>query len=364
MPAGSQFRSESRALLTIALPLTAAYVGEYAMFVTSKMVVGQLGYIELAAVGIAGNLSFELLVILSGLLSIVGVLCAQSEGAGEKQHVGQAVRQGFFISIFVGIPSTVLIWNLDSVLRLTGQDPQVSALAGPYLRALSLSAIPFLLFSVLRNFVAALSRPNIVMLITFVAVAINYLLTLLLVHGGMGIAPMGVAGAGLATTIVTWGMLIALFTYIYLTSSLRGYGVFAERWRIDLAICREIMVLGLPVAGLVFVEAGMFSAASILSGIINAETLAAYEVVMAWAGIPFVIAMGFAEGAMVRVAYGAGRGQPADARYSGVLAMAMGVVILTLLTLVPVLQSDFIINLFIAPEDPGYVVVSLWRQRY
>ena len=354
----TKLKTESRALLTIALPLTVAYLGEYAMFVTSKMVVGQLGYIELAAVGIAGNLSFELLVILAGLLSIVGVLCAQAEGRGEKSRAGLAVRQGFFISVFVGIPSTILLWNLDHILQLTGQDPEVVALAGPYLRHLSFSAIPFLLFSVLRNFVAALSRPNIVMLITFVAVGINYLLTLWFVHGGFGLPPMGVAGAGLSTTIVTWLMLVALFVHIYVTENLRGYGIFAEPWRFDPVISREIMILGLPVAGLVFVEAGMFSAASILSGIINAETLAAYEVVMAWVGIPFVIAMGFAEGAMVRVAQGAGRGMPAEARYSGMLAMSMGVALLTLLTIVPVMFSDEIIRLFISPEDPGYLTVS------
>ena len=358
MLVSTRFRSESRALLTIALPLAVSYFGEYAMFVTSKMVVGQLGYVELAAVGIAGNLSFELLVILAGLLSIVGVLCAQAEGSGEKRRAGLAVRQGFYISLFVGIPSTILLWNFDQILRLTGQDSEVIALAGPYLHYLSFTAIPFLLFSVLRNFVAALSRPNMVMVITFVAVGINYLLTLWFVHGGYGVPSMGVAGAGLATTIVTWLMLAALIIHIYITKSLRGYGVFAERWKFDPIICREIMMLGLPVAGLVFVEAGMFSAASILSGVINAETLAAYEVVMAWAGIPFVIAMGFAEGAMVRVAHGVGRGNPVDARYSGLLVMAMGVVILTALTVIPVMFSDTIIQLFISPTDPGYATVS------
>ncbi len=78
--------------MRIALPLSAAYLAEFAMFVTTKMVVGKLGYYELAAVGIAGNLSFEVLVILMGLLSIVGVLCAQAEGAGEKKQAGLAVR--------------------------------------------------------------------------------------------------------------------------------------------------------------------------------------------------------------------------------------------------------------------------------
>lgn len=86
MITNSETRSEAVTLMRIALPLSAAYLAEFSMFVTTKMVVGKLGFYELAAVGIAGNLSFEVLVILMGLLSIVGVLCAQAEGAGEKNR--------------------------------------------------------------------------------------------------------------------------------------------------------------------------------------------------------------------------------------------------------------------------------------
>ena len=39
------------------------------MFLTTKMVVGKLGYHSLAAVGIAGDLSFEFLIVLLALLS-------------------------------------------------------------------------------------------------------------------------------------------------------------------------------------------------------------------------------------------------------------------------------------------------------
>jgi len=50
---------EIRLFLKIAIPLAAAYLAEFAMFITTKMVVGKLGYQQLAAVGIAGDLSFE-----------------------------------------------------------------------------------------------------------------------------------------------------------------------------------------------------------------------------------------------------------------------------------------------------------------
>lgn len=345
--------------MRIALPLSAAYLAEFAMFVTTKMVVGKLGYYELAAVGIAGNLSFEVLVILMGLLSIVGVLCAQAEGAGEKKQAGLAVRQGIFVSLLLGIPSMILVWHLNIILEWTDQDPRVLQLVVPYLHGLSACVLPMLFFAVFRNFVSALARPQAVMVITTVAVLVNYFLTLWLVHGGWGIPSLGLFGAGLATSIVSWLMFLALLWHVYQTTALRGYGIFAERWKLDTVICKEIMVLGLPVAGLVFLEAGMFSAASILSGIISAETLAAYEIVMSWAGIPFVIAMGIAEATMVRVAHGAGRNRLDTARQSGILGMLIGVLILVVMMIIPLGFAAYIIDIFISPSDPGFTVVSL-----
>ncbi len=154
-----KLKSEIWYFLIIAFPLAAAYLAEYAMFVTTKIVVGKLGYHELAAVGIAGDLSFQILVILMGFLSVIGVLAAQADGAGDKPRLGQTVKQGFIVSTFLGVPSMILIWNLDLLLTATGQDPLVIELATPYLHGLSSMALPILWFSVFRNFISALSKP-------------------------------------------------------------------------------------------------------------------------------------------------------------------------------------------------------------
>jgi MATE family multidrug resistance protein len=351
-------KAEVRLFLKIAMPLAAAYLAEYAMFITTKMVVGKLGYVQLAAVGIAGDLSFEVLVVLMGLLSITGVLAAQAEGAGNKPEVGQSVRQGMLVASMIGIPAMLLIWNLDLALQVTHQDPEVIELAIPYLQGLSGFVLPVLWFSVFRNFVAALAQPLAVMVITIAAVFLNYLLTVWFVYGGFGLTPMGLFGAGLATTLVSWLMFFSLTVYIFQKSNLRGYGVFKSGWRFDWPICAEIMRLGIPVAALVFLEAGLFVAASILSGVIGAKTLAAYEVVMAWTGIPFVIALGMAEATMVLVAHAVGRRQIRAVRRAGYLGMTLGVGLLTLLVVVPLGLADEIIGIFIAVDDPGFNEVS------
>ena len=351
-------RAETALLLRIALPLIAAYLAEFAMFVTTKVVVGRLGYQELAAVGLAGELSFEILIILMGLLSIVGVLVAQAEGAGRKRDAGHAVRQGLIVATALGLPATALVWNLAPLLALTGQDPRVIELAAPYLHGLAGFVLPVLWFSVLRSFVAALARTGAVMVIAVAAVALNYVLTLGLVRGAFGLPELGAAGAGWATTLVSWAMVAALAFYTYRTPHLRGYGLFIERLRFDLSACAEIARLGLPVAGLVLLEVGLFMTVSILSGVLGVESLAAYEVLMGWIGIPFVIALGLAEATMVRVAYGVGRDSRAAARQAGLLGMTMGIAILGFLVVVPLGLPELIVRMFLEPGDPGFARVA------
>ena len=345
-------------VLKIALPLIAAYLAEFAMFLTTKAVVGRLGYHELAAVGLAADLTFETLVVFMGLLSVVGVLVAQAEGAGRKPEAGNAVRQGCLLALGLGMPSMVLVWHLDSLMVWTGQDARVVELAVPYLHAIAWSILPVLWFAVLRSFVAALARTTVVMVISVFAVGLNYVLTLGLVYGRFGLPELGLAGAGWATTVVSWAMFATLVIHCYRTPILRGYGLFRGRFRFKPAACREIMCLGLPVAGLVAIEAGLFMAVAILSGVLGAENLAAYEVLMGWVGLPFVIALGLAEAAMVQVAYGIGRGSPAAARQSGILSMIAGVSVLAALIVIPIGLPEAIINVFLDPADPGYEEVS------
>ena len=350
--------AETARLSRIAVPLIAAYLAEVAMFLTTKVIVGRLGYHELAAVGLAGELAMELLFMVMGVLSIVGVLVAQAAGGGRKSDAGHSARQGLILATAVAGPATAVIWNLDWVMVVTGQDPLVTELAGPYLIALSGFMLPALWFAVLRGFVSALARTNAIMVITVGAVGLNYVLTLGFVEGAFGLPVLGVAGAGWAMTIVTWAMFAALTAYTYMSASFRGFGLFRGRLRLDPALCADIFRLGLPVAGIVVFESGLFMVVSILSGTFGAEALAAAEILLAWVAIAFVFGLGFAEATMVRVATCVGQGAPAAARQSGLLGMVIGVAILLVLVIPPIAAPELIVHIFLEEDDPGFEAVS------
>ncbi len=360
----AQLKDELRQFFIIAIPLSAAYLAEFAMFLTTKMVVGKLGYHSLAAVGIAGDLTFEILVILMAMLSVVGVLAAQALGAGKHHELGQSIRQGLVVATVIGGPAMIAVWNLDLALIATNQDPRVIELARGYLKGISGAVLPVLWFAIFRNFVAVLSQTVSILVITAGAVVLNYLLTLWFVHGGYGVAPLGLFGAGLATTIVSWLMFLALALHVFRKPMFRGFGIFKNRLQLIWPLCREILTLGTPVAGLAFLEAGLFVATAILSGVIGAKTLAAYEIVMAWVGIPFVIAFGLAEATMIRVAHAIGRNSMRQARRAGFLGMTLVIGIISTMLVVPIFFAQPIILIFISPEDPGYAEVSAMASHF
>ena len=348
---------EVRVLLKIAAPLAAAYLAELAMGLTTKSIVGQLGYRELAAIGLASDTASELIVVLVGFLTVVGVLVAQAEGADRKDDAGMAARQGLIVATGLGIAATALVWHLDTVLGWTGQEPEILALMGPYLKPLAFSILPVLWFFTLRTFVAALAKTSAILVITLGAVALNYVAAMGLVHGAYGLPELGVAGAGWAKAIVSVAMFLAVLAYAYLTPTFRGYGLFRGRLRLDLGVCREILRLGVPVAGLVVLEAGLFAAVAIFSGQLGAVPLATYQVMLAWIGIAFMIAHGLAEAGMVRVSYGIGRGSMAWARQAGLLTFAMGIALLVLLIAVPLNFPEPLVLIFLERSDPGFGAV-------
>lgn len=345
---------EAKALLVIAVPLIFSYLSEVLMVVTAKMVVGRLGYHELAAAGISTDLAYQMCIILMGFFSVVGVLVSSALGASRRDDVLPVLAQGLVLACLFGLAATLLAYRLDLVLGLAGQDRALTDMAQPFFRNFAFAIIPIVWFGVLRSFAAAMMRTGFVLAITVATVALNYLLMQGLVHGSFGLPRLGLAGAGLAWSLSMW----------FKCLSLGGY-VLRLVWRQDLHIgwqalgqsARKVMPiirLGLPVAGIVALESGLFAATALLSGLIGARELAAYQMMMSWVAIPFVISLALAEAAMVRVAYWVGAGDGAAARRAGHLGMAIGVAVPFMLVIIPLGLPDLITRTFLDPADAGY----------
>jgi MATE family multidrug resistance protein len=217
----------------------------------------------------------------------------------------------------------VLLWHGEWILVHLGQDPHLAARAASYLHTFQWSMLPFLIYLGLRNFVAALERPLAALWISSAAVGVNAFLVWVLMFGKFGIPPLGLPGAGIATTVTNILMVIGLAAIVLLDRRFRRYHLFGRFWRADWKRFREIFRIGIPIALTLGFEVTVFNAAVFLMGIIGADALAAHSIAIQIASVAFMVPLGLGNAATVRVGLAFGAGDKAGIGLAGWTAFAL-----------------------------------------
>lgn len=308
-PSGA-WGAEFRAMLSLAWPLVLTNLSQIALATTDVIMMGWLGPKALAAGALGVNLNFAFLIFGIGLVTATAPLMAIE--LGKRRHavreVRRTVRQGFWAAVAFSIPVWAVLWQAEGILRLLGQDEELSRSAAGYLHTFQWALLPALWFIVLRNFVSALQRPLIALWIGIAAILVNASLVWVLMFGKFGLPALGLPGAGIATTLTNLFMVAGLAALISLDRRFRRYHLFASFWQVDGPRFVEICRIGLPIALTLGFEVTIFNASVFLMGIIGANALAANSIATQIGGIAFMVPLGLGNAATVRVglAYGAG----------------------------------------------------------
>lgn len=350
---------ETRTILAISLPLMAAYVAEMGMVITDMIIVGRLGSNELAAVGLAGDWFYVLLLIGMGLVSIVGVLAAQSLGAGNRDGVIDAGEQGMIAATIAAIPVMLSIWYLGPILASARQDADVIRLITDYAKPLTGSVLPALWFVVLRNYTTALAKSSAIMSITVAALAINLALNYTLVYGKFGFPALGVVGAGIGTTIVNWLMFLSLAMHVLKSKHFRDYRISIIPRHIKGETLKEIFVLGLPVTATQLLNGATFTVAAVLVGMISAEILAAQQIVYTVIYLALSASAALGDAVKVRVAYGIGMRSVDAARQSAHISFILAAIAITFASAILWIFPELIVGIFLDTADAANTGVLL-----
>ena len=92
-----------RRILVLAGPVVITQMTHTAMGLIDAMMVGRLGVVALAGVGLGAIISWWLLGFFVGLLQGVNTFVAQFFGAGKKDRVGVAFWQGLYLAAGAGV---------------------------------------------------------------------------------------------------------------------------------------------------------------------------------------------------------------------------------------------------------------------
>ena len=196
------------AVLRLAIPIAFQNLLTSSFTLVDTIMIGQLGEVPLAAVGMAGQWSWLLNIVLFGFMSGASVFIAQYWGTKDMPGIQRTyglllvcAAAGGLLFMLVGLCAPG--W----VLGLFTQEVPVAAEGVAYLQLAALSFPAIALNQTFTTLLRSTEQVKLPMYVTAISVAANAVLNATFIFG-LG---MGVRGAALATAISAWISPLVLF---------------------------------------------------------------------------------------------------------------------------------------------------------
>jgi putative MATE family efflux protein len=209
-------RTFLREVLTIALPISFQQLINASLNMIDVVMVGQLGETAIAALGLANQVFFVLIIILFGLTSGMAIFTAQFWGKKEIEPIRKVL--GISIIFSSGIAFLVTLGAIlipETLLGFYTTDLEVIRLGSSYLRIVGYTYIPIALATSYIAVLRSIQLVRITVIASTVALVFKTILGYLLIFGIGGFPALGVRGAAIGTAC-GWALeLILLLILVY-----------------------------------------------------------------------------------------------------------------------------------------------------
>jgi MATE family multidrug resistance protein len=340
-----------RSIVNISAPVMLSQLSYTAMGIIDTVMVGRVGLVGLASVGLGSILFWWMLSLFWGMLSGVNTLVAQAEGAGDRPAAGVALWQGLYLGLALSLLVFVL-WPLaPRIMAITGATPDVQSGATAYMRVRLLGAVGLMLLMACDNFYRGIGRTDIPMWFGFLKLLINCGGNYVFIFGALGVPALGAVGAAVGTAIantVIGGLMLA---YLLVRPELRDVYGLIPRVRFHRRVFRALVGLSLPIGVQTFMEMGGVSVFTAIVGRLGDAQLAATDAVIhAWSAA-FMLAFGLSVAAQTLVGQCIGAHAHDDARRVTVRILRMGAALMGLFAVGYLALPRSLMALFVRGSD-------------
>ncbi len=339
-------------LWSLAWPAIMGNISQTLLNLVDMIMVGHLGALAIAAVGLGGQVSWFMMPIMAAVATGTLALVARFVGAKDQQNATLVLEQSLYLAFFLGIPVMFFGWLFGAdILRIMGAKPDVVELGYDYIKVVfafyPVRFVGFTAYSALRG--AGDTRTP--MKLGILMNVINAVLDYLLIYGKLGFPKLGAVGAAWASGIgITVSMLIALYLLWRGRLVLR----FTPSWSFHIEMAKRILHIGLPT----MVERGLFSFYNFLYMSIvtrfGTVALAAHQVGLRVESIAYMPAFGFNVATSALVGQSLGETKPEKAEKTVYEALKMVGVFMSVMAFILILFPRYLVMPFISSSDPNY----------
>ncbi|KAF5205825.1 Detoxification-like protein [Thalictrum thalictroides] len=322
---------ELKLLIKLAAPAVVVYMINYLMSMSTQIMCGHLGNLELAAASL-GNTGIQVFAygLMLGMGSAVETLCGQAYGARKYDMLGVYLQRSTVLLMATGIPLAIIYVFSKPLLILLGQSPDIASAASVFVYGLIPQIFAYAANFPIQKFMQAQSIVAPSAYISTATLVLHLILSYLLVYK----AGLGLLGASLMLSISWWIIVGGQFLYIKMS----------ERCKYTWTGFTVEAFSGLPLffklsaasAVMLCLETWYFQVLVLIAGLLKNPELAldSLSVCMTISGWVFMISVGFNAAASVRVSNELGARNPKSAAFSVVVVTVLSSIISIIIAII------------------------------
>ena len=315
-----------KSLFVIALPIILQNLMQSTVNMLDTLMVGQLGSVEIAAVGLGNQIYMLLNMVLFGISSGGAIFIAQFWGKKENSGIWKMEGVMFSFSMVIALIFTFAsVFFPKFLIGLYSKDFQVIEIGARYLRIVAFSFPFFAMSFAFSMALRSTEHVKLPMVATMISLVLNAILNYLLIFG-IGFFPsLGIVGAAIATCISRIVECFILFIVAYskkyeVASSVKNLFSFT------FFEVRKFIKIAFPVIINEAIWGLGTSMHSLIMGRTSTEAISAFNITGTISQITWVFFIGVGNAAGIIIGKKIGEGNESEARkYANTLSWFMPV---------------------------------------
>ena len=329
-------KSFFRNVCALAIPVTLQSMLQSSFSIVDQIMIGQLGSVSVAGVGLAGKFASIHSVIVAAVGAVAGIMISQYLGQKNRQEVRRSFYTNLLLAVGIaGLFTALCVLFPGQVMGLYTKDAATRQEAAAYLLIIAGTYLPLAGATLLSTLLRCMEKPKLPLYASLASAGVNTVLNYIFIFGKCGFAPMGARGAAMATVISQWVNFLLMLMMLprkELRSENPKENTFAARmnWKQYFAMLCPILICEL------FWSIGE-NVYAIIYGHMGTEATAAMTLINPIQGLMIGALCGLSQAASILIGKKLGSGELEDAYASSkklIVYGAVGSLVLSLVVMV------------------------------